>query len=101
MFERKDPLMSQGKDDDSLARLLQDITAPTAKPGSGLGADSLRGEAPRPALNSMRPLATSLDRGGAASSGTSTWPTIASAPLPPSREAQARPVASAGADTAS
>jgi hypothetical protein len=97
MVEKKDPWTHQGKDDESLARLLQDITTPTVKPDSGLGAEPTKVDAPRPTLNSMRPAATA---GGAASSGTWARSTVPSAPPPSSGEAQTRPAVGAGADTA-
>lgn len=100
MSEKKDPLTSQGADEDSLARLLQNIAAPPAKPVSVFGTEPAKVDAPRPTLNSMRPLATSLDRGGATSNGTWARPTVASAPPPSPGENQARPAADAGAGTA-
>lgn len=100
MFEKKDPLTKQGGDEESLARLLQDIKTTTAKPIDVFGVEPAKVDAPKPALNSMRPVASSLDRGSAASNGTWARPTVASAPPPSSREAQAGPAASVAAPTA-
>src|SRR6478752_2475412 len=100
MLEKKDPLTKQGGDEESLARLLQDIKTTTSKPIDVFGGEPTRVDAAKPALNSTRPVAPSPDRGSAASNGTWARPTVASAPPPSSGEVQVQSPASAAAGTA-